>query len=70
MKTIQPFQTDEYDAENRNYKPTEKPIKEIDFDMDIGIDGVVSWEDAETISREYPLMVEKTVAKDPYLNKQ
>ena len=38
--------------------------------MDIGIDGVVSWENSETVSLQEPSMIKKNVAKDPYMNKQ
>ena len=66
LRTLQDFTTDEYDSENRNYRPVEKPIDDIDFDDTIGLDGVVDLPDPSAFTSKQPSMVNKKIAKDPF----
>ena len=49
LKTIQEFKSNQFDLENRNYKPAEKTIEDIDFDEDIGLEGVVDLTNHQSI---------------------
>lgn len=72
LKTIEVFKKDDLGVESRNYKPADKPIDDIIFDMDIGTDGVVDL-DIETFfqkEEQHPSLMKKTTVKDPYSGKK